>query len=115
MGCDELLRLLNTNWREDKGLSRSIASHIRSCPRCGHGAVRLAKALIASDPLSCEECRRRFPDYYEATRPEYPLVQMKDAELAEVVFHLSHCADCHEEYQELVLLSELEERNEMLE
>jgi hypothetical protein len=39
---------------------------------------------------------------------------MKDDELAEMAFHLSHCASCHEEYEELVLLSELEEHDELL-
>jgi len=76
--------------------------------------VLLAETLIANDPLSCDQCRARFPAYYEATRPEFPLIEMEDAELAEMAFHLSHCASCHEEYEQLVLLSELEERNELL-
>ena len=114
MGCEELRQLLNTHWRGNDSLSSWIATHVRSCTHCHHGLVRLTEALIADDPLSCDQCRTRFPVYYEATRPEYPLVQMKDAELAETAFHLSHCASCHEEYEELVLLSELEERNELL-
>jgi len=39
---------------------------------------------------------------------------MADMEMAQMVFHLSHCANCAEEYGELVLLSELEERDEMV-
>jgi hypothetical protein len=76
--------------------------------------VLLAEALIANDPLSCDQCRARFPAYYEATRPEFPLIEMEDTELAEMAFHLSHCTSCHEEYEQLVLLSELEERNELV-
>jgi len=76
--------------------------------------VLLVEALIANDPLSCDQCRARFPAYYEATRLDYPLIEMEDAEMAEMAFHLSHCASCHEEYEQLVLLSELEERNELL-
>jgi hypothetical protein len=40
------------------------------------------------------------------------MVEMSDNEMAQMAFHLSHCKSCHEEYTELVLLSELEERNE---
>jgi len=115
MACEELLKLLNTDWRGNQSESSCIVTHIRSCSLCCHGLVRLTKELVASDPLSCEQCRSRFPAYYEATRPEYPLVEMTDEELAEIAFHLSHCAACHEEYEQLVLLSELEERNEMSE
>jgi hypothetical protein len=112
--CNELHRLLQTNWCEDDSCSSSIAAHIRSCPRCRNGLVRLFYDLSFEDPLSCEECRSRFPDYYEATHPDYPLVQMSDKEIAQVVFHLSHCVACHEEYEVLVLLSALEERDEMI-
>ena len=114
MGCEELRQLLNTPWRGNDSLSSCIVTHVRSCRHCHHGLVRLTEALIADDPLSCGQCRARFPAYYEATRPEYPLIEMEDAELAEMAFHLSHCASCHEEYEQLVLLSELEERNELL-
>ncbi len=113
MQCNELHRLLQTNWREDDGLSSALAAHIRSCPRCQRGLVRLAYDLTVDDPLRCEECRLRFPNYYEATRPDYPLVQMTDKEIAQVAFHLSHCVVCHEEYEVFVMLSELEERDEM--
>src|SRR5947207_248763 len=95
-------------------LKDAILSHIRTCPQCDHGLVRLSEAIIANDTLNCEQCRSRFPDYYEATRLVYPLVEMSAKEMAQVAFHLSHCASCHEEYEELVLLSELEERNEMI-
>jgi hypothetical protein len=111
--CSELYQLLQMNWREDDSLSSPIVAHIRSYSQCQHGLVRLAYDLTVDDPLSCEECRSRFPDYYEATRPDYPLVQMADKEIAQVTFHLSHCAGCSEEYEVLVLLSELEERDEM--
>jgi hypothetical protein len=109
--CNELHRLLQMDWREDIRLSSAIAAHIRSCPRCRTGLVRLAYDLTLDDPLTCEQCRSHFPNYYEATRPEYPLVQMPDNEIAQVAFHLSHCADCQEEYEVLVLLAELEERD----
>lgn len=116
MGCEELLVLLNThvNWREDVVSSNSVAAHIRSCSNCQHGIVRLSQALIADDVLSCEQCRCRFPAYYEATRLEHPLVTMSSLELTETTLHLGHCTACREQYEVLVLLSELEERDEML-
>jgi len=115
MGCSELNQLLmHTNWQGNERLSNAIVSHIRTCPQCDHGLVRLSEAIIADDTLNCEQCRSRFPDYYEATRPVYPLVEMSAKEMAQVAFHLSHCVSCHEEYEELVLLSELEERNDMV-
>lgn len=113
MGCSELHQLLmHTNWQDNESLSDFIVSHIRACQQCDHGLVRLTGAIIADDTLSCEQCRPRFPDYYEATHAEYPLVEMPAKEMAQVAFHLSHCISCHEEYEELVLLSKLEERNE---
>ena len=115
MGCTELRQLLmHTDWRESDCLSSDIVSHIRTCLHCDHGLVQLIEAIIGDDPLSCEECQTNLPDYYEATRPEYPLVVMTNEKMAQIVFHLSHCIACHEEYEELVLLSELEERNEMV-
>jgi len=115
MGCSELHQLLmHTNWQGNERLSNVIVSHIRTCPQCDHGLVRLFEVIITDDTLSCEQCRSRFPDYYEATRPVYPLVEMSAKEMAQVAFHLSHCVSCHEQYEELVLLSELEERNDMV-
>ena len=115
MVCDHLLQLLGTDWRRNTNHSSCIAAHIRSCSHCRNGQIQCSEALIASDQLNCEQCRGRFPVYYEATRPECPLVEMTDIELIETALHLSHCTNCHEEYATLVLLSELEERNEMLE
>jgi len=115
MSCTELRQLLmQTDWRESETLSSGIVSHIRRCPLCHRGLVLLTEAIIAEDLLSCEQCRLHLPDYYEATRPEYPLVVMTNEKMAQMVFHLSHCVACHEEYEELMLLSELEERNEMI-
>jgi len=112
MACEELLQLLKTDWRGNQSESSCVAAHIRSCSRCCYGLVQLTEALIASDALDCDQCRSRFPEYYEATRPNHPLVEVADAELIEVAFHLSRCANCREEYEMLVLISELEERNE---
>jgi len=120
MACDELLRLLQVRSLKEQQKRKSrtamagIVAHIRSCPRCHHGVVRLSTALIARSPLTCDQCRARFPAYYEATRPEYPLVHMREAEMLKVVLHLGSCDACREEYEELVLLSELEERDEGL-
>ncbi|HLX39358.1 MAG TPA: hypothetical protein VKR42_02450 [Ktedonobacteraceae bacterium] len=75
--------------------------------------MRLACDLLQDDPLSCEQCRQHFPAYYDATRPDYPLVEMTAKEMASVVYHLSHCDACREQYTVLVLLSELEERDEI--
>ena len=114
MVCNQLLQLWAADWRENKIRSSCIAAHIRSCSHCRNGQIHLSEALIACDKLTCAECRAHFPSYYEATRPECPLVEMPDVELIETALHISHCANCHEDYRMLVLLSELEERNEML-
>jgi len=117
MGCDRILQLLNTDWWTDEvdmATSRNVVAHIRSCHLCHHGLVRLSRALLSKDMLSCDQCRARFPDYYEATRPIYPLVEMPELQIAEGARHLGGCPSCHEEYEELVSLSELEERHELL-
>jgi len=120
MACDELLRLLQVRSLKEQQKRKSrtamagIVAHIRSCPRCHHGVVRLSTALIARSPLTCDQCRARFPAYYEATRPEYPLVELSEVEMTEIAVHLSRCSSCHNIYEELVLLAELEERDEMI-
>jgi hypothetical protein len=115
MGCDRIAQLLNTDWQaEDVDRTTSVVAHIRSCPLCHHGLVFLSHALLSKDMLSCDQCRACFPDYYEATRPVYPLVDMPEQQIAEVARHLGGCPTCHEEYADLVLLSELEERGELI-
>jgi hypothetical protein len=111
MRCEELYRLLTIYSRqEDRDIAFGlIATHIHSCPTCAHGLTLLGEALIASDPLTCEQCRARFPIYYEATHPDYPLASMSEAAMAEVALHLGHCAACREQYEALSLLSSLEE------
>ncbi|MBV9710502.1 MAG: hypothetical protein JO011_06285 [Ktedonobacteraceae bacterium] len=117
MGCDRILQLLKKDWQgdgEEVAINRKIVAHIRSCPLCCHGLVRLSVDLLNGDRLTCDQCSLRFPDYYEATRPSYPLVKMPPQQIAEIARHLSNCPSCHEEYEELVLLGELEERKELL-
>ncbi len=116
MGCDRILQLLKMNCQrdgEEVAINRKIIAHIRSCPICHHGLVRLSVDLLTGDMLACDQCCARFPDYYEATRPIYPLVKMPPHQIAEVARHLGNCPSCHEEYEELVLLGELEERKEL--
>lgn len=117
MGCQKLLHLLNVDWREKNTAGEnsvavehesSIAAHIRSCPHCQHGIQRLSKALSTQDVLSCDQCRARFPDFYEATRPAYPQVHMSDAEMKEVLLHLGHCLSCRAEYEVFAELAEME-------
>jgi hypothetical protein len=118
MTCETLLQLLNTvGWENgnDTAYERRIVMHIRSCSQCQRGIAELSEELLARQALTCDQCRERFPAYYEATRPEYPLVEMSDVEMAEMLLHLGWCASCREEYEELVLLSELEERGEVIE
>lgn len=64
---------------------------------------------MARELLTCEACRLRFPDFYEATHPLYPLVDMPEREKAQVAYHLSQCEECREEYKELTLLWHMEE------
>src|SRR6202165_1061825 len=113
MRWDELYRLLNIFWPEgDRDISYSlISTHIHTCPTCARGLVQLSKALLAIDTLSCEQCRARFSNYYEATHPEYPLATMSEIEMAEVALHLGHCAACREQYLELEQISMMEEND----
>lgn len=114
MRCDELRHLLKIYEAESDIASDLIVAHIRSCQSCNHGIELLSQVLITNDTLTCEQCRARFPSYYEATRPDYQLVEMSNLELAEVALHLGNCASCKEQYAMLALLSELEERDEMV-
>ena len=114
MRCDELGHLLNIYAGESDILSDLIVTHIRSCQTCNHGIELLSKVLINNDELTCEQCRSRFPSYYEATCADYPLVELSNIELAEIALHLGNCASCKEQYEMLVLLSEMEERDEMV-
>ncbi|HVB74048.1 MAG TPA: hypothetical protein VNE38_10895 [Ktedonobacteraceae bacterium] len=113
MRCEELYHLLNIYWRqEDQDVAFGlIATHIHSCPTCARGLTQIGRALIASDTLTCKQCRARFPAYYEATHPEFPLASMSESAMAEVALHLGHCRACREQYQELSLLSTLEEED----
>ena len=113
MGCHELRQLLESDWRENETISCTIVTHIQVCPHCQHGLVRLEYELLQDDPLSCEQCRQLFPAYYDATRLDYPLIAMTNTAMAQMVYHLSHCDACREQYTVLVLLSELEERDEI--
>jgi hypothetical protein len=116
MCCNELLQLLKSVGVDSNASvspGSDIIAHIRSCPYCRSGVVHLAQELPGRFLLSCDQCRARFPAYYEHTRPEYPLVEMADAEIIAMVLHLGQCDVCREEYEELVLLSELEERDEL--
>lgn len=90
-----------------------MAAHIRTCPLCRHGRIRLPEDFRVPGDLTHDQCRKFFPTYYEATRPEYPLGSVPEAEIVAVTLHLATCAPCRQEYDELCLLSELEERNEM--
>ncbi len=114
MGCEELRRLWVSDWRDDESMSCAIATHVRTCRNCHHGLVQLREALETEDALTCEQCRATFPTYYEATRPVFPLIEMTDKEMAQVALHLGQCVTCHEEYEVLLLLAELEERDEMV-
>jgi hypothetical protein len=112
--CDELRQLLTIYGGENDIISDFIVAHIRSCQTCNQGIELLSKVFITNDALTCEQCRLRFPSYYEATHLDYPLVEMSNIELAEVALHLGHCASCKEQYEMLVLLSRAEERDGMM-
>ena len=111
MRCDELYRLLTVFWREeDRDRAASlISTHIRSCPTCARGLEPLSQALLAMEDADCEQCRARFPTYYEATHSDYPLATMPEHEMARVALHLGHCAACREQYLALEQVSRCEE------
>jgi hypothetical protein len=110
MECERLSLLLSFNWQSEEQQDEDITNHLRSCPLCQRGLIRLAHELEPRASLSCDECRLRLPDYYEATHPEYPLAEMPARAIVQVACHLSHCAACKQEYQELASLWRLEER-----
>ena len=112
--CDELRHLLTISAGENDTVNELVAAHVRSCQTCNQSIEQLAKVLMNDNALTCEECRSRFPSYYEATRPDYALVEMSDIELAEVALHLGNCASCKEQYALLILLSEMEEQDQMV-
>ncbi len=62
--------------------------------------------------FSCIQCSVHLPVYCEATRSDYPLMQMDVAALIAVVCHLSRCSTCRQAYGDLELLSEQKECNE---
>lgn len=117
MECNTLLQLLNTDgWVKgtDATMCSSITAHLRSCATCCRGTIRLSKAIVTKNILSCDQCQARLAEYYEATRPHYALMALPDVEIAQVALHLAYCAVCSEEYEELCLLAELEERGELM-
>lgn len=116
MRCEELYRLLSIYWQQDdRDIAYNlISAHISTCPSCAHGIPSLSEALLSDDTLTCEQCRARFPTYYEATHPDYPLVSMSHVEMAEVAIHLGNCSACRDQYRELERLSVLEESDEVV-
>src|SRR5947209_20057690 len=116
MRCEELYRLLNIYWQQDdRDIAYNlISAHISTCPSCARGMPMLSRALLSDDTLTCEQCRARFPTYYEATHPDHPLATMSDVEMAEIAIHLGNCCACREQYIELERLSTWEESDEMV-
>ena len=111
MRCDELHQLMIAYSRkQDKAIAfQLIATHARSCSLCARGLSHLAQALLSFDTLTCEECRTRLPNYYEATHPDHPQVSLPDTIIAAVAVHLGACPACHKLYTELFERAEMEE------
>jgi hypothetical protein len=114
MRCDELNRLLTIYRRQEDAqiVYQLIATHIRCCPPCARGLrgpTESTPSLLAFDTLTCEQCRARFPGYYEATHPDHPQVALPDLVIAGMALHLGRCRDCHQQYEALAELSEMEE------
>lgn len=112
MNCLELRRLLASDWCENEATRATISAHISACSHCRYGLSQLVRDVLVDEELSCEQSRRLFPAFYEATRRDHPLVEMDDTTMARMVSHLSHCESCRKEYSMLVCISELEERGE---
>lgn len=109
MRCQQLLHLLNATSTPNEDRERVLIEHLRTCPLCHRGLIKLSQALLAEDALSCDQCRLLLPSYYEATRPDHPLVYLSAQQLREILLHLGHCTSCQQDYTLLVSLSELEE------
>jgi len=110
--CTQLASWLSpAAWQEPAAIE-AMAAHIRACPLCRHGRIRLPEDFRVDNDLTHEQCRESFPTYYEATRTQYPLASMPDGGLVAVTLHLATCDQCREEYDALCLLSEQEERGE---
>lgn len=112
MKCEHLHHLLEADRATPSEKNTSLlAAHLRTCPRCRQGIERLSQALIRNDTLSCDQCRHMLPSYYEAIRPQYPLVEMAELEMKAILIHLSHCAECQDDYRFLAMVAEVEERD----
>ena len=113
MKCLKLLTLLPSEAdreRWEKETYQKLASHICTCTVCSQGIVRLSKAMIAEDVLSCDECRAHLPAYYEAIFPVEPSSLLTNVDIVEVAIHLGGCVSCDEEYHVLKALWEMEEQ-----
>ncbi len=113
MKCLDLLTLLTPEeygerWKKET--YQKLASHIRTCAVCKQGVVRLSEVVIAEDVLSCDVCRARLPDYYEAMFPVDTSSQVTNVDIVKVALHLGRCVSCAEEYSVLVNLWEMEEQ-----
>jgi predicted anti-sigma-YlaC factor YlaD len=65
--------------------------------------IKMPESFVA---FTCVQCSVHLPVYCEATRSDYPLMQIDIAALIAVVFHLSACSSCRQVYEDLELLSE---------
>lgn len=114
VACSVLLRLLEEAAEIGAdGQVGLVAGHVRRCPRCRHGVAPIPPLLQGSSEYDCTGCRERFPTYYEATHPDYPLVLMPDPDLLAVALHLGSCPACSEQWDALVLLSAEEEEGDL--
>lgn len=107
--CSEPASWFKTAWQEPAGIE-ALAAHIYRCPLCRMGRIGLPEDFHLDTPLSHQQCQASFPVYYEATRPEYPLVSVPGRELVAVALHLATCRECRDQYDALCMISDLEER-----
>lgn len=113
MGCTELLHILERDKTQSAG-ENSLADHVRTCRHCRHGLIRLPGDPPANCPdpvLTCDQCLKLLPNFYEATHPDSPLVTMPEQELLDVVIHLTRCDMCYEVYEDFVAVAEMEEND----
>ena len=102
-----LLLLLLAQQSED-ARSRLICLRVCLC-RSTH-LSSATHSIMSGLSRDCDACQGHFASFLEATRVEYPLVEMTDQNLSAVVFHLVTCALCLELYLAQSALTAIEER-----
>nr|BBH91123.1 hypothetical protein KTC_58740 [Thermosporothrix sp. COM3] len=114
MKCKELRGLFahGSEWLQGPEALTKLFAHIETCPICSRNAEGLFGALEEKQSITCERCSSSLPAYYDALHFKEVSEALSENEMLEIERHLAACDRCQEIYEGLVLLAELEERDE---